>query len=160
MKLTTYARLNLPPCKNLGTKGKLPPLKGGNGLSDFPRKGDDQSISFDNSQFEVFPLEIAVDLALAYPAAWCKGGNHFGNYAFRHYFNAMKAIQNGAKIPPQSLRWMKKRERYIARHRRDFRLAGVIAMIKWAGFVDGSGDGSVDGSSLSYMIDTVSKYGK
>jgi hypothetical protein len=160
MKLTTYSALKLPKCKNVGTKGGLPPLKGASGLTDFPTKGEDRQISFENSQYALFPLDLAVELARAYPVAWCRGGNHFGNYAFKHYFNAMKAIQAGDPIPAQSLRWMKKRERYIARHRKDFRLAGVIAMIKWAGFVDADGEGSLNGDSLGYMLDVVIDFGR
>ena len=72
-------------------------------------------------------------------------------------------MQNNRPIPRDSLRWMKKREQYIARHRRDFRIAGTIAMIKWAGFVDGDhgeGTGAVDGSSLRYMVDLIKDYGR
>ncbi len=68
----------------------------------------------------------------------------------------MDAIKKKKPIPVDCQRWIKKRERYIARHTKDFRLAGVVAMIKWAGFVDGphgEGNGAIDGSSLQYMVD-------
>jgi hypothetical protein len=150
-------------CKNVGKKGPLPPLVGKSGLTDYPNHGDDLDIDFVNSEFALFPLDLAVQLAVAYPKAWCKGGNYFGNYAFEHWYNAIYAMQNNRPIPKDSLRWMKKREQYIARHRQDFRLAGTIAMIKWAGFVDGDhgkGNGSTDGSSLRYMVNLISNYGK
>jgi hypothetical protein len=157
------SKRGLPKCKNIGKKGGLPPLMGDGGITDYPRSGMDLEIDFVNSDFALFPIEIALEIARVYPKAWCKGGNYFGNYAFDHWFNAMKAIKANKKIPNESLRWMKKREQYIARHRQDFRLAGTIAMIKWAGFVDGyhgKGNGSVDGSSMNYMMNLIQDYGK
>ena len=155
--------LGFPKCRNIGKKGKLPPLYGSSGLTDYPNKGDDLQISFDNSEYALFPLDLALKLAIAYPKAWCKGGNYFGNYAFAHYIDAMTALAENRKVPKDAQRWMKKRESYIARHRQDFRLAGTIAMIKWAGFVDGPygrGNGASDGSSLAYMINLIEDYGK
>jgi hypothetical protein len=156
-------KLGFPQCKNIGKKGKLPPLYGDDEKTDYPKVGDDLPINFDYSEYALFPLDLAIELAIAYPKAWCKGGNYFGNYAFAHYIDAMTAIAKGKKIPKDALRWMKKREQYIARHRQDFRLAGTIAMIKWAGFVDGQygkGNGAEDGSSLDYMVSLIKDYGK
>ena len=161
MKKTTIS--GVPKCKNVGKRGKLPPLFGDGGLTDYPTKGDDLPIDFENSQFALFPIEVAVELANAYPKAWCSGGNHFGNYAFDYWFQTMDALGKGKQVPTECLRWMKKREQYIARHRGDFRLAGVIAMIKWAGFVDGDGgegDGAETGSSFDYMLTLIEDYGK
>lgn len=155
--------IGFPKCKNVGKKGKLPPLKGDFGYTDYPKVGDNLPINFDNSQYALFPLDLAIKLAIAYPKAWCKGGNYFGNYAFAHYIDAMTALAEGRKIPNDALRWMKKREQYIARHRQDFRLAGTIAMIKWAGFVDGNhgrGNGAETGSSLDYMVSLIEDYGR
>jgi len=153
--------LGVPKCKNVGKKGKLPPLKDKSGITDYPRSGDNLPISFENSQFAMFPFETAIEIANEFPKAWCKGGNYFGNYAFEHWVNYMDALNKGKKIPVDSLRWMKKREQYIARHRVDFRLAGVIAMIKWAGFIDGSsGSGSENGDSFDEMVATIIEYGK
>lgn len=160
----TLKSLGLPICKNVGKKGSLPPLHDPQtGLTDYPTKGDNFEIDFVNSEFALFPIDLALNLAVAYPKAWCSGGNYFGNYAFEHWFNAMVAISEGREIPTESLRWMKKREQYIARHRKDFRLAGTIAMIKWAGYVDGdhgAGSGAVDGSSLGYMVKLIEDYGR
>ena len=155
-------KLGVPKCSNVGVKGGLPALKGKEGKTDYPLKGENKKIDFKNSKYALFPLDLAIELANAYPKAWCKGGNHFGNYAFAHYFDVMEAIENNKPIPKDALRWIKKREMYIARHRRDYRLAGIIAMIKWAGFVDGykgRGNGAEDSSSIFYMIDTIEKYG-
>jgi hypothetical protein len=155
-------RLGVPKCKNVGKKGPLPRLIS-DGRTNYPRRGDNEDICFENSQFELFPIDLAIELARMYPQAWCAGGNHFGNYAFEYWFQTMKALDSGDPIPTDSLRWMKKREQYIARHRGDFRLAGVIAMIKWAGFVDGykgRGDGAENGSSLDYMVELIEDYGR
>lgn len=152
-------KLGVPECKNVGKKGPLPPLLS-DGCTDYPRKGDNEEIRFKNSQYALFPLDLAIALAAAYPKAWCSGGNHFGNYAFEYWYCTIKTLSAGEEVPADCLRWMKKREQYIARHRGDFRLAGVIAMIKWAGFVDHEGDGAVDGSSLDYMVDLIEEYGR
>ncbi len=152
--------LGIPRCKNVGKKGPLPPLVGKNGLTDYPRKGDDLEIRFENSQFALFPLDVAILLAQNYPKAWCAGGNHFGNYAFEYWVKTITHLIDDQEVPADCLRWMKKREQYIARHKRDFRLAGVVAMIKWAGFVDNGTDGSENGSSLDYMVNLVTDYGR
>lgn len=155
--------LGVPKCKNVGKKGPLPPLFGEDGVTDYPTKGDDLDISFINSQFKLFPISVAVRLASMYPKAWQSGGNHFGNYAFEYWYTTMRCIQEKRPIPEDCLRWIKKREMYIARHTQDFRLAGIIAMIKWAGFVDGpggKGDGAVTGSSFDFMLDVIETYGK
>lgn len=156
-------KLGFPRCKNVGKRGPLPPLYGSEGKTDYPTRGEDLDIRFENSQFALFPLDLAIKLAVAYPRAWCAGGNHFGNYAFDYWYQTTLALNAGRPVPTECLRWMKKRESYIARHRGDFRLAGVIAMIKWAGFVDGNfgqGDGAETGSSLDYMVDLIQDYGR
>jgi len=155
--------LGVPKCKNVGNKGPLPQLYSKAGVTDYPIKGDNQEISFVNSNFALFPIVPAIRLAREYPKAWCSGGNHFGNYAFEYWYETMRCIHQKKKIPDECLRWIKKRELYIARHRQDFRLAGIIAMIKWAGFVDGpngQGNGSETGDSLDFMVDTIERYGK
>ena len=155
--------MRVPKCENIGKRGPLPPLLSHEGLTDYPEKGDNLKIDFKNSKYALFPLDVAEEIALAYPKAWCAGGNYFGNFAFDYWVQTIDAINNKKKIPEECLRWIKKRELYIARHRQDFRLAGVIAMIKWAGFVDGSfgkGNGSEDGSSLNFMLETIERYGK
>lgn len=148
--------LKLPKCPDLGTeRSVLPPLLGKEGLTDFPIKGENKPINFKNSQFKVFPLKTAITLAQTHPKAWCSGGNHFGNKAFNYWIRTESALKNRQPIPIDCQRWIKKREGYIARHTKDFRLAGVVAMIKWAGFVDGpngEGNGAVDGRSLKYML--------
>lgn len=147
----------IPKCPDYSTeRSVLPPLLGKEGLTDFPKKGMNEEICFENSQFELFPIDEAIRLAKQFPKQWCSGGNHFGNKAFNYWIRTDRAYKEGRDIPKDCQRWIKKREGYIARHVNDYRLAGVVAMIKWAGFINGeNGNGAVDGSSLDFMIDVV-----
>lgn len=164
MNGTEYLKsIGFPKCENLSSRDNLPQLIDSDGLTNFPTKGDNLEVRFENSHFALFPFDLAIELALRYPQAWCRGGNHFGNYAFENWANTMFAIKEKKPIPERSLRWIKKREGYIARHRQDFRLAGIVAMIKWAGFVDGAegkGNGSISGKSIGFMIRELERYGK
>lgn len=164
MNGTEYLRkIGLPKCENLSSKDSLPNLIDADGRTNYPTTGDNLTIRFENSQFALFPFDLAIELALKYPQAWCRGGNHFGNHAFENWANTMFAIKDQRPIPERSLRWIKKREGYIARHRQDFRLAGIIAMIKWAGFVDGAGGkgrGAESGASLEFMVREIERFGK
>jgi hypothetical protein len=149
----------IPNCPSIVTDDStMPPQYNEQGITDYPNKGDNEKIHFRNSKFKMFPFKLALDIMEAMPDMWCKGGNQFGNLAFSYWIKAMRAMHNGKAIPKDSQRWIKKREGYIARHRADKRPAGVIAMIKWAGFVDGEGshaNGAVDGSSLQMMLDVI-----
>lgn len=67
-----------------------------------------------------------------HPKIWKKGGNIFGNTAF---INLEKVIKRGYWKPSE--RWMYiKWHGYVARHKKDFRLPGVIAMLKWVDIVE------------------------
>jgi len=62
-----------------------------------------------------------------YPKVWDLGGNIFGNEAF---VNLERAIKRGYWI--ESEKWMYVKWRaYVARHKGDYQIAGVIAMLKW-----------------------------
>jgi hypothetical protein len=149
----------IPNCPSIVTDDStMPQVLNEYGMTDYPNKGDNKAIHFKNSKFKMFPFQLALDIMEQMPTTWCSGGNQFGNLAFDYWIKAMRAIHNNKTIPKDSQRWIKKREGYIARHRADKRKAGVIAMIKWAGFVDGEGkraNGSVDGSSLQMMLDVI-----
>ena len=149
----------IPHCPSLVTDNStLPPLRNKDGLTDFPTKGEDQDINFKNSKFIMFPFDLTMKIIEEMPEVWCKGGNQFGNRAFDYWIKVMKALHENKPIPNECQRWLKKREGYIARHRKDNRVAGIIAMIKWAGFVDGPGaraKGCEDGSSLDFMLDVI-----
>jgi hypothetical protein len=96
--------------------------------TDFPTKGENQKISLKNSQFPQFDWEYAAKLKEEYPEIWKKGGNIRGNEAYNHWTKA----RNG-KFSPATLDWIKEREAWMARHEGDFRVAGVVAVIKWGG---------------------------
>jgi hypothetical protein len=149
----------IPHCPSIVTDNStLPPLRNSDGLTDFPTKGENKDINFRNSKFAMFPFDLTMRIIEEIPEVWCKGGNQFGNRAFDYWIKVMKALHENKPIPNECQRWLKKREGYIARHRKDNRMAGIIAMIKWAGFVDGPGaraKGCEDGSSLDFMLDVI-----
>jgi SPP1 gp7 family putative phage head morphogenesis protein len=63
-----------------------------------------------------------------HPNIWKLGGNIFGNEAFR---NLKRVSDRGYWL--DSERWMYIKWRgYVARHQQDFRIEGVVAMLKWA----------------------------
>jgi hypothetical protein len=67
-----------------------------------------------------------------YPKVWDLGGNIFGNEA---YINLERVIKRGYWI--ESEKWMYVKWRaYVARHKGDYQIAGVIAMLKWIDKVD------------------------
>lgn len=149
----------IPKCPEIvKDTSTLPPLYNSEGLTDFPTKGENKTPSFRNSQFPMFPFDLTLKIIEKDPKVWCAGGNQFGNKAFSYWIQVMKALHENKPVPTNALRWLKKREGYIARHRQDCRLAGTIAMIKWAGFIDGPngrGNGAEDGSSLEHMLEII-----
>lgn len=153
----------IPKCPQIvKDTSTMPQLLNAQGLTDYPTRGENKKICFRNSQFKMFPFELALDIMSSMPRVWCSGGNQFGNKAFRYWIEVMRATHAGKTPSNECLRWLKKREGYIARHKKDNRKAGIIAMIKWAGFVDGPGanaKGSENGSSLKFMLDEI-KYNK
>jgi hypothetical protein len=96
--------------------------------TDFPTKGDNQKITLKNSQFPQFDWDYAINLKEEYPEIWKKGGNIRGNDAFNHWRKAKQG-----KFSPATLDWIKEREAWMARHEGDFRIAGVVAVMKWGG---------------------------
>ncbi len=96
--------------------------------TNFPTKGDNQKITLKNSQFPQFDWEYAAKIKEEYPEIWKKGGNIRGNEAYNHWTKA-----RAGKFSPATLDWIKEREAWMARHEGDFRLAGVVAVMKWGG---------------------------
>jgi len=94
--------------------------------TDFPKKGDDQKISLNNSQYKQFPFAYAEKLKEEYPSIWKRGGNIYGNTAYQNWIKARKG-----EMTPGVERWIKKREAWAARHFKNKRPAGVVALIKW-----------------------------
>ena len=77
-------------------------------------------------------LNYAKKIKENYPEVWKLGGNIFGNEAFK---NLSRVSERGYWLDSEE--WMyKKWQSFLARHQHDFRIAGVIAMLKWAGKVN------------------------
>jgi len=103
--------------------------------TDFPQQGDDMIVSLNNSQYPIFDQEYAQKLKEEYPDIWDKGGNIEGN---NQYNRLLPIVTRQNKKPLTDIEDMaiRKREAWAARHLKDFRVAGVVAQIKW--FVIGS----------------------
>jgi hypothetical protein len=99
--------------------------------TNFPTKGENQKISLKNSQFPQFDWEYAAKIKEEYPEIWKKGGNIRGNEAYNHWTKA-----RDGKFSPATLNWIKEREAWMARHEGDFRIAGVVAVMKWGGICE------------------------
>ena len=67
-----------------------------------------------------------------YPKVWDLGGNVFGNEAF---VNLERALKRGYWTDNEKWMYVKWRA-YVARHKGDYQIAGVIAMLKWVDKVE------------------------
>lgn len=77
-------------------------------------------------------LTYAKKIKRDYPEVWDKGGNIFGNEAFE---NLKRVAERGYWLDSEE--WMYKKWRsYVARHIHDFRIEGVVAMLKWVDKVE------------------------
>ena len=98
--------------------------------TNFPEDGEDQQVALRNSNFDRFPHDEAQDLKDNYPEIWNKGGNILGN----KQYNRLKPIAERDSSIAQTEteeKAIRLREAWAARHFRDYRLAGVVAQIKW-----------------------------
>lgn len=99
------------------------------GVTNFPKKGDDRTIGLRNSNYAVFPIKEAAALKAEYPTIWRRAGNIRGN---KQYTLLKPVAQRGGKVDGLSEeRAVKLREAWAARHAADFKLAGVVAQVKW-----------------------------
>lgn len=98
-------------------------------VTNFPEDGDDKKVTLRNSQYALFPVGEAEDLKENYPEIWSKGGNVKGNEQFRKL--APIAKRGGVPDGEAEENAIRLREAWVARHRGDFQLAGVVAQIKW-----------------------------
>jgi hypothetical protein len=87
-------------------------------------------------------LNYAKKIKSDYPNVWDKGGNIFGNEAFN---NLKRVSERGYWLDSEKWMYIKWRS-YIARHKQDFRINGVIAMLKWVDKVN---------KGWSYMKDLI-----
>ena len=77
-------------------------------------------------------LAYAEKIKSEHPEIWKLGGNIFGNEAFE---NLKRVAKRGYWLDEE--RWMFiKWQSFVARHKQDFRIAGVVAMLKWVDKVD------------------------
>jgi len=77
-------------------------------------------------------LNYAIKIKEQHPDVWDLGGNIFGNQAF---INLKRVAERGHWLDSEE--WMYKKWRsFVARHKGDFRIQGVIAMLKWVDKVD------------------------
>ena len=100
--------------------------------TNFPKKGDNKKVSLRTSQYKIFPISFAEKIRTKYPSIWKKGGNIKGNAQYK----ILKKIQqknNGSSKTTSQEAAIRLREAWMARHLKDFRIAGVIAQIKWLG---------------------------
>ena len=111
--------------------------------TNFPNRGDDQKVSLANSEYKQFPLAEAQKLKDEWPQVWKRGGNILGNTQFTRL---KKVKQSGVKTPTDE-KAVRLREAWSARHYKDFRLAGVVAQIKWL---------TVGSRGLSHMRKVIS----
>lgn len=109
--------------------------------TDFPKKGDDKKVTLRNSEYPQFSRSFAENLKADHPDLWAKGGNIRGNEAYEYWGKARAGDDSDGVID-----WIKEREAWAARHFEDFRIAGVIAQIKW---------GVIGSRGQQYMKDLV-----
>lgn len=79
-----------------------------------------------------------------YPKVWGLGGNIFGNEAFK---NLERVLKRGYWTDNEEWMYIKWRS-FVARHKKDYRIAGVIAMLKWVDKVE---------KGWPYMKDLIEK---
>jgi hypothetical protein len=99
--------------------------------TDFPSGGEDETVSLRNSKYPLINLTFAERIRNNHPNVWGLGGNILGN----RQYTILKTIRD-EKIASEDLtarqeQAIRLREAWIARHRGNFRIAGVIAQIKW-----------------------------
>lgn len=97
--------------------------------TNFPKAGDNQKVSMRNSQWQTFPVEWAQDIKDNWPEIWKLGGNIRGNSQYAKLTPVVK--NNGVPSNKTEENAVRLREAWAARHIKNNRLAGVIALMKW-----------------------------
>ena len=98
--------------------------------TNFPEDGEDQQVALRNSQFERFPHDEAQDLKDNWPQIWDRGGNVLGNKQYNRLKPIAERSSSIAETETEE-KAIRLREAWAARHLKDYRLAGVVAQIKW-----------------------------
>ncbi len=77
-------------------------------------------------------FKFAERIRAYYPKVWFLGGNTIGNKMFYHLRNVIK---RGYWLHEEE--WIyKKWQAYHAQHHKDYRIVGIVAMLKWLGDID------------------------
>ena len=123
-------------------------------ITNFPRSGDNQTISISNSQHKQFPdYNYVKNLKEDWPEIWRRagtGGNPPTSFTGNDAFNRWGKYRSGDRSG-SVLSWVKRRERFMNRHKGNTRLNGTIAVMKWGG---------VTKSGVSSMKKIVNEYKK
>jgi len=77
-------------------------------------------------------LKYAETIKEKHPEVWNLGGNVFGNEAFN---NLKRVAKRGYWLDSEEWMMIKWRS-YVATHKKDYRIEGVVAMLKWVDKVD------------------------
>ena len=89
----------------------------------------EETISFRTSKWKRFDPDFAEMIRTKHPNIWKLGGNIRGNDQYRKLYPITK--RNGVPNSQIEIDALKLREAWNARHYNDFRIAGVIAQVKW-----------------------------
>lgn len=89
----------------------------------------EETISFRTSKWKRFDPDFAEMIRTEHPDIWKLGGNIRGNDQYRKLYPITK--RNGVPNSQIEIDALKLREAWNARHYNDFRIAGVIAQVKW-----------------------------
>ena len=107
-----------------------------------------------NSQHKQFPSHAYVkDLKENWPEIWRRagtGGNPPTSFTGNDAYNRWTAYKGGDRSE-SVLNWVKRRERFMNRHKKNNRLNGIIAVMKWGGVTAGG---------VSQMKSVVNDYKK
>lgn len=97
--------------------------------TNFPKPGENKAVSLRSSQWKLFPVSEAQDLKDNWPEIWRRGGNIRGNSQFA---KLAPIARRGGKAKTAAEEYaVRLREAWVARHKGDFQLAGVVAQVKW-----------------------------
>jgi hypothetical protein len=100
-------------------------------MSNFPQQGDDETVSLQNSKYELFPIDYAERIKSKYPEVWKLCGNILGNEQYKHLLDIRENNISTDELTDRQEEAIRLREAWSARHFENNRIAGVIAQIKW-----------------------------
>jgi hypothetical protein len=100
-------------------------------ITNFPQQGDDETVSLQNSKYELFPIDYAEWVKDNYPEVWNLGGNILGNEQYRHLLEIRQNDIPTDDLTKRQDEAIRLREAWSARHFENLRPAGVVAQMKW-----------------------------